>query len=62
MAEILAQVDEQLTQASSSLGRLAIRPQQRAQMVAADRLAIRQGETGQQPRTLARADCNRIAG
>src|SRR4029453_8695539 len=61
MAEILAQVDEQLTQARPSLGRLPVRPQQRAKVIAGDRLAVRQGKTGQQPGTLARTDCNRIA-
>lgn len=61
MAEILAQVDEQLTQARPSLGRLPVRPQQRAKVIAADRLAVRQGKTGQQPGTLPRTDCNRIA-
>src|ERR1051325_234681 len=61
VAEILAQVDEQLTQARPGLGRLPVRPQQRAKVIAADRLAVRQGKTGQQPGTLARTDSNRIA-
>src|SRR5262245_8294357 len=61
MAEILAQVDEQLSQARPRLGRLPVRPQQRAKVIAADRFAVRQGKTGQQPGTLARTDCNRIA-
>jgi len=61
MAEILAQVDEQLSKARPGLGRLPVRPQQRAKVIAADRLAVRQGKTGQQPGTLARTDCNRIA-
>src|ERR1051325_9641017 len=61
MAEILAQVDEQLTQARPGLGRLPVRPQERAKVIAADRLAVGQDKTGQQPDTLARTDCNRIA-
>ena len=61
MAEILAQVDEQLTQAPPRLGRLPVRPQQRAQVIAPDRLAVRQGKAGQQPDPLARTDCDRIA-
>ena len=61
MAKILAQVDEQLTQARPGLGRLPVRPQQRAKVIAADRLSVRQGKTGQYPGTLARTDRNRIA-
>jgi hypothetical protein len=61
MAEILAQVYEQLTQAPPGLGRLPVRPQQCAKVITADRLAVRQGKTGQQAGTLARTDRNRIA-
>src|SRR5262245_45718243 len=61
IAEILAQVDEQLAQARPGLGRLPVRPQQRAKVIAADRFAVRQGKTGQQTGPLARTDCNRIA-
>ena len=61
MAEIMAQIDEQLTQARPGLGRLPVRPQQRAKLIAADRLAVGQGKTGQQSNTLARPDRNRIA-
>src|SRR5262245_27025982 len=61
MAEILAQVDEQLTQARPGLGRLPVRPQQRAKVIAADRLAVRQDRTGEPTGTLPLTDWNRIA-
>src|SRR5262249_30774074 len=61
MAEIMAQVDEQLTQARPGLARLPVRPQQRAKVISAERFAVCQGKTGQQSGTLARPDCDRIA-
>jgi hypothetical protein len=59
-AEIMAQ-REQLAQTRPGLGRLPIRPQQRANLIAANWLAVGQGKAGQQSNTLARPDRNRLA-
>src|SRR5262249_43599899 len=61
IAEIMAQIDQQLTQTCPGLGCLPVRPQQRAKLIATHRLAVGQGKTGQQSNTLARADRNRFA-